>query len=57
MAECLQVYAEGTPMIDSGADHVGKVPIDVIVPFDEKAAAAIFENGEDYLLDYAVEYK
>lgn len=31
-------------------------PIDVIVPFDEKAAAAIFENGEDYLLDYAVGY-
>ncbi|MBR1598659.1 MAG: hypothetical protein IJ661_07115 [Lachnospiraceae bacterium] len=50
------VDAEGTPMIDSGVDHVGKVPIDVIVPFDEKAVTAIFESGEDYLLDYAVKY-
>ena len=35
---------------------MGKVPIDVIVPFDEKAVTAIFESGEDYLLDYAVKY-
>lgn len=50
------VDAEGVPMIDSGVDHVGKVPIDVIVPFDEEAVSAIFDRGEDYLLNYAVEY-
>lgn len=50
------VDATGTPMIDAFADHVGRVPIDVVVPFDDKAVNAVFEKGEDYLLEYAVAY-
>ena len=44
------------PIIDSRADHVRRVPIDTIIPLTAEAVHAIYENGEDYLLDYAKNY-
>lgn len=48
--------ADGTIYIDTDAARQATVPLDVKVPFDEKAVAAMFENGEDYLMEYAKEY-
>lgn len=48
--------ADGTIFIDADASRQATVPLDVKVPFDEKAVAAMFDNGEDYLMEYAKEY-
>lgn len=47
---------DGSFFIDTGTDHLSKVPIDVIVPMDEEAITALFDDGEDYLLRVALEY-
>ncbi len=49
--------ADGSIYIDADASRQATVPLDVKVPFDEKAVTAMFENGEDYLMEYAKEYK
>ena len=46
----------GDVFIDSGASFVSKNSIEVKVPFEREAVKAIFDNGEDYLLNKAVEY-
>jgi hypothetical protein len=43
---------DGEIAIDTYSDHVGRTPFDEKIPFDEKAITAIFDEGEDYLLDY-----
>ncbi len=43
-------------MIDAGADRIMDMPPDIIIPLDEEAFESIFEQGEDYVLDYAVQY-
>jgi carboxyl-terminal processing protease len=43
-------------MIDAGADRIMDMPPDIIIPLDEEAFERIFEQGEDYVLDYAVQY-
>lgn len=48
--------ADGTIYIDTDASRQATIPLDVKVPFDEKAVTAMFENGEDYLMEYAKEY-
>ena len=47
---------DGTIYIDTDVSRQATVPLDIKVPFDEKAVAAMFENGEDYLIEYAKEY-
>ena len=46
----------GDPIIDTCTDHVSRVPVDHFVPLTEEAVIAIFDEGEDYLLEYACEY-
>ena len=47
---------DGTIFIDTDASRQATVSLDVTVPFDEKAVVSMFENGEDYLMEYAKEY-
>ncbi len=45
----------GDVSVDSGANHESGNDIDIRVPFDEEALKAIFNDGEDYLLEKALE--
>ena len=49
-------FEDGTIFIDTDASRQATVALDITVPFDEKAVVAMFENGEDYLMEYAKEY-
>ena len=49
-------FEDGTIFIDTDASRQATVALDVTVPFDEKAVVSMFENGEDYLMEYAKEY-
>lgn len=44
----------GEIAIDTYTDHVGRTPFDEKIPFDENVIESIFDKGEDYLLNYAV---
>ncbi|MCQ2469081.1 MAG: S41 family peptidase [Ruminococcus sp.] len=46
----------GDIFIDSGTERQASDDIDIIIPFDEKAAHAIFDDDKDYVMDYALEY-
>jgi carboxyl-terminal processing protease len=43
-------------MIDAGEDRVMDMAPDIIIPLDKDAFVSIFENNEDYVLNYAVRY-
>ena len=45
----------GEVAIDTFTDHVGRTPFDEKIPFDKKLITAIFDNGEDYILQYAID--
>lgn len=47
---------DGSIFIDTDASRISEVPLDVKIPFDERAVEALFEKGEDYLLTRAMEY-
>ncbi len=47
---------EAEPLIDTYADHKGRVPIDIVIPVDGDMITAVFDRGEDYPLDYAREW-
>ncbi len=47
---------DAEPLIDTYADHKGRVPIDVVIPINEEVIAAVFDRGEDYQLDYVKEW-
>ena len=47
----------GEVAIDTFADHVGRTPFDAYVPFDQEAITAIFDQGEDYVLNYVIAAK
>lgn len=47
---------EANVLIDSDASGISNMPLDVQIPLDDEAFSAIFEEGKDYVLDYAVEY-
>ncbi len=53
---CLLLDENGDIFIDSGADGESANGVDIIVPFDMQAVTALFDNGEDYVLNYALEY-
>ncbi len=50
------LYEDGSIYVDAGVDRVAKVPLDVKIPFDEEACRSIFVDGEDYVLNYALQY-
>ncbi len=45
---------DGNVFIDSGTSMESGNGIDITVPFDDKAVIALFEKGEDYLLNKAL---
>lgn len=52
----LLLNGDGTVFLDTDESKKATVPLDVQIPFDEKALKAIFDEGEDYVLSCAVEY-
>ena len=44
----------GDIYIDTGTDHQSKLNFDVKIPLDSEALVRIFENDEDYVLDYTM---
>lgn len=46
---------EGDIAIDTHVDHQSRVPFDQYIPMTEELINGIFDNGEDFLLDYAVD--
>ncbi|MBR5421564.1 MAG: hypothetical protein IK115_10480 [Lachnospiraceae bacterium] len=47
---------DSEPIIDTRSDRLRGVPIDHVIPLSEEAVSAIFDRGEDYVLEYAVRY-
>ena len=47
------LFPNGEIAIDTYTDHVGRTPFDEKIPFDQACISAIFDRGEDYLLNYA----
>ncbi len=52
----LLLNEDGTVFIDSDETRKTATPLDVKIPFDEKAVEAIYNKNEDYVLNYAIEY-
>lgn len=49
------LFPDGEIAIDTYTDHVGRTPFDEKIPMDKEAVKAIFDEGEDYLMQYAAE--
>lgn len=47
------VDENGDIIIDTFTDRVGRTPFDEKIPFDQAAISSIFDNGEDYQLQFA----
>ena len=45
----------GEIAIDTYTDHVGRTPFDEKIPMTQDAITAIFDRGEDYVLQYAAD--
>ena len=45
----------GEIYIDTGKDHKSNVAFDVQIPLDSAAVYSLFDDGEDYALNYVVE--
>lgn len=52
----LLLNADGTVFIDTDSSREATVPLDVKIPFDEEAVRVLFDEGEDYVLQYAMEW-
>ena len=52
----LMLNKDGTVFVDSGTDYQADDDVQIKVPFDEQAFDALFNDGEDYLLNYSLEY-
>ena len=48
------LFPDGTVAIDTFTDRIGRTPFDERIPIDQKAVTAIFDSGDDYILNYAV---
>ncbi len=55
-SSCLILDENGDIFIDSDAEHQSTISVDVLVPFDADAVTALFDNDEDYVLNYALDY-
>lgn len=47
---------DGKVLIDTDSERVSNVEIDHVIGFDEKAVKVLFDENEDYILNYALEY-
>ncbi len=52
----LLLQEDGTVFIDTDSSRAATVPLDVQIPFDEEAVAALFDRNEDYVLEFAKAY-
>ena len=52
----LMLDSEGRVFVDSDEGLESGNDIDIRIPFDEEAVKAVFDDGEDYVLDYALNY-
>lgn len=52
----LLLKEDGTVFIDTDSSREATVPLDVQISFDEEAVKVLFDQGEDYVLQYAIEY-
>ena len=52
----LIVDENSVPNVETKADRISRNPVEVRIPFDTDAALKIFRDGEDYELDWAVDY-
>lgn len=55
-SENLLLDEKGEIWIDSDASRVTKTEIDVKIPMSQEAVKEIFDQGKDYVLEYAVNY-
>ena len=46
---------DGEVAIDTFSDHIGRTPFDEKIPFDQALITAVFDKGEDYILQYAAD--
>lgn len=51
----LLLNEDGTVFIDTDETREATVPLDVRIPFDEKAVKSLFDDGEDYVLSYVLD--
>ena len=55
-SNCVVLDKDGSVMIDSGSDRQSSDGDGVeLIPFDSAAIRALFDDGEDYLLDTALD--
>lgn len=47
---------DGRQKIDAGVDRIARTSIDETIAFDDKAVDALFNRGEDYVLEYCLDY-
>lgn len=52
----LLLNEDGTIFIDTDNSRDSTVPLDVQIPFDEEAVKVLFDQGEDYVLQYVMSY-
>ena len=52
----LLLQEDGTVFIDTDSSREATVSLDIQIPFDGEAVTALFEQGEDYVLQYAMKY-
>jgi carboxyl-terminal processing protease len=50
----LMLNEDGSVFVDTDASRENAVKLDVKIPFDENAIKAIFDDGEDYILQQAL---
>ncbi|MDE5966210.1 MAG: hypothetical protein K2G89_05195 [Lachnospiraceae bacterium] len=50
----LLLNEDGSVFIDTDETREATVPLDIKIPFDERAVAALFDDGEDYVLSYVM---
>ena len=46
----------GVPNVETKADRISRNPVEERIPLDHDAAMAIFRDGQDYELDWAIKY-
>lgn len=52
----LLLNEDGTVFIDTDETRTATVPLDVRIPFDEEAVVRLFDEKEDYVLQYAKDF-
>lgn len=53
-SNCVMLDENGEIYVDSGTDHQSGNGLDVQIPFDQAAIRALFDEGKDYVLEWAM---